>query len=346
MFNGEGIDSFLVTRPENRFYFTGFTGSSGSVLITGCDTYLITDFRYDEQAKKQSPHCQVIMASDGIAETLEELALNSSLKSMGCEGDFITYQQHKALDEKLSSCSTKPLCGFADRLRTVKDQGEIELINNAVRLADRAFRHILPYLRIGVKEKDIALELEFYMRKNGAEGISFPTIVASGHRSSLPHGTASDKVIAGGDLVTMDFGALMEGYNSDITRTIVMGKPDKKQEHIYNIVLEAQLAGIGAIKPGIPASEVDRAARGVIARHGYGEYFGHSTGHGLGLQIHENPRLSAKDDTILRPGMVVTVEPGVYLPGWGGVRIEDSVLVTSHGARVLSESEKDRLIIC
>ena len=346
LFSGEGIDAFLVTSPENRFYLTGFTGSSGSVFITEKEIFLITDFRYDEQAKKQCPHCSIVMARDGLPEALRELAEKLNTKKLGCEGEIITYQQYTSLEEILAAREIKPLCGFMDNLRAVKDQGEIECIARAVELTDRAFSHILPLIREGVTECYLSLELEFFMRKNGAEGIAFPFIVASGQRSSLPHGTATEKIICCGDLVTMDFGASLAGYNSDMTRTVVVGKADDKQKEIYLIVLEAQMAGIRAVKPGVAASEVDRAARSVIEGYGYGESFGHSTGHGLGLKIHENPRLSEKDSTELRPGMVVTVEPGIYLPGWGGVRIEDSVLVESHGARVLSTTEKDRLIVC
>ncbi|MCL5057967.1 MAG: aminopeptidase P family protein [Actinobacteria bacterium] len=346
LFPGEGIDSFLVTSPENRFYLTGFTGSSGSVLISEKEIFLVTDFRYAEQAKKQCPHCSIVMARDGIPEALQDLAGKINIRKLGCEGEIITYHQYASLEVKLADCEIKPLYGFMDNLRAVKDPGEIECIARAVDLADRAFSHILPLIKEGVTENYLSLELEFFMRKNGAEGVAFPLIVASGQRSSLPHGTATEKIISHGDLVTMDFGASLAGYNSDMTRTVVVGKADEKQKEIYGIVLEAQLAGIRAVKPGVAASDVDRAARDVIVGYGYGECFGHSTGHGLGLQIHENPRLSAKDNTGLRPGMVVTVEPGIYLPGWGGVRIEDSVLVDSHGARVLSASEKDRLIVC
>jgi Xaa-Pro aminopeptidase len=346
LFSGEGIDAFLVTSPENRFYLTGFTGSSGSVLVTEKDVFMITDFRYDEQAQRQSPHCSVVMVGDGLPETLHVLADSNNLRKIGCEGEIISYQQHAAIGGRLAARQLKPLYGFMDSLRAIKDPSEIDCIARAAGLADQAFSHILPLVGEGVRESDLALELEFYMRKNGAGGISFPIIVASGHRSSLPHGTASDKIVARGDLVTMDFGAMLAGYHSDMTRTVVVGEADKKQREIYSIVLEAQLAGIAAVKPGVAASEVDRAARDVIANYGYGECFGHSTGHGLGLQIHENPRLSARDTTVLRAGMVVTVEPGIYIAGWGGVRIEDSVLVDMGGPRILSGSEKNRLIVC
>ncbi|MFZ5633631.1 MAG: aminopeptidase P family protein [Bacillota bacterium] len=342
----EEADAFLVTSPENRLYLTGFTGSSGWVVVTERETCLITDFRYDQQARAQSPHCRIIIAGETLKDTLGELAAELNIHRLGCEGDDLTYNQFTALRDKLPGREVRPLAGTVEGLRAVKEELEIRKISAAVKLADEALKHILPYIRDGVRERDVALEIEFFMRKEGAEGISFPLIVASGHRAAMPHGTASDKVIRRDELVIMDFGATLEGYNSDITRTVAVGGADKRMEEIYRIVLEAQLAGIKAIRAGIPASEADRAARSVIEGYGYGEYFGHSTGHGLGLQIHEPPRLSAKDNTELRPGMVVTVEPGIYLPGWGGVRIEDTVVVEKNGCCVLTSSPKERLISC
>ncbi len=342
----EGIDAFLIVRPENRYYLTGFTGSTGAVLINEKEICLITDFRYDEQARAQSPHCNVITVKETLMEAMGEMANKWDIRVLGCEGDFITYFQYNTLKEKYHGRVVRPLDGFVESLRIIKDESEINRVSEAVRLSDMAFDYILPFIREGVSEREIALEIEFFMRKKGAGGVPFLLIVASGHRSSMPHGTASEKKLAHGDLVTLDFGATLEGYNSDITRTVVVGEADARKEDIYHIVLEAQLRGIGAVKPGTTASEVDRAVRDVIEKHGYGDYFGHSTGHGLGLQIHESPRLSAKDHTELKPGMVITVEPGIYLPGWGGVRIEDTVVVGDKGCRVLTASIKDKMIVC
>lgn len=345
IFPAEGVDSFLVTRPENRYYLTGFTGSSGAVLLTAGESILITDFRYDQQASQQCPHCRVVMVSETILDTVFRLSAEMDLKSLGCEGDFITFSQYKLLKENMPGMEIRPITGLVESLRAVKDASELEKIGQAAALSDKAFNHILPYLADGVSEFDIALEIEYFMKKNGAEGIAFQIIVASGHRSSMPHGTATGKKIRRGDLVTMDFGAVLDGYNSDITRTVVIGDPDRTQEKIYGIVLEAQLAGIKAVRAGVRADEVDSAARSVIEGYGYGDNFGHSTGHGLGLMIHENPRLSSRDKTVLKPGMVVTIEPGIYIPGWGGVRIEDTVAVVEECCRVLTKSPKDRLIV-
>lgn len=342
----KGVDAFLITRPENRLYLTGFTGTSGAVVVTRNEILLITDFRYDEQAKAEAPLCRVVMAAGPLVEALSGLNGDLSLNSLGCEGDFITHLQFCELRDKLPGSAVVPLSGLVEELRAVKDHVEINKISDAVRLSDQAFRHILQFIRVGVSEMDLALEIEFFIRKNGSEGMAFQQITASGYRSAMPHGTASTKLLAEGDLLTMDFGAMLSGYCSDITRTVAVGRADRKMEEIYSIVLEAQMAGIAAIRQGIPASEVDRASREVIGSYGYGENFGHSTGHGLGLQIHENPRLSSRDGTELKKGMVVTVEPGIYLPGWGGVRIEDTVVVEENGCRVLTSSEKERLMVC
>lgn len=341
----EKVDAFLITGPENRFYLTGFTGSSGWVVITENEAYLITDFRYDQQAKAQSPHCRIIIATETLKDSLKDLAAETGIGRLGCEGDNLTYNEFSAIQDTLPESELKPLTGVVEALRTVKEDFEIDKIAEAVRLADEALAYVLPRIGDGVKERDVALELEYYMRKEGAEEVSFPLIVASGHRAAMPHGVASEKVIKTGELVIMDFGATLEGYNSDITRTVVIGQPDKKMEEIYSIVLEAQLAGISTLRAGIPASDVDKAVRKVIREHGYGEYFGHSTGHGLGLQIHEAPRVSSKNDAELEAGMVITVEPGIYLPGWGGIRIEDTVVVEEGGCRVLTASPKERLIV-
>jgi len=346
LLQSEETDAVLVSRPENIYYLTGFNGSSGSVLITETDVCLFTDFRYEQQAKDQSPHCRLMIIKNSILSILKELTATHSIKTLGCEGDFISHLQYINLQESLPDCKIKPLTGCVEKIRIIKDSGEIEKISAAVNVTDQAFNHVLSFIDSGVPEHDLALEIEYFMKKNGAEGIAFPFIVASGKRSSMPHGTASKKLLAGGDLLTMDIGATMAAYNSDLTRTVAIQKAGEKCREIYKIVLEAQMAGIDSVRSGIPACDADRAARKIIEKHGYGEFFGHGTGHGVGLQIHESPRLSAGDHTILEPGMVVTVEPGIYLPGWGGIRIEDTVAVTENGCRVLSSSYKKDLMIC
>lgn len=343
---GEGVDGLLITRPENRYYLSGFTGTTGALLVTPDDVKLLTDFRYVEQAGLECPHCLVIEIKSPLFEALSENLDGCGINTLGCEGDFLTFEQYTALRDKVDCCAVKPLYGVIELLREAKDAGEIEKVINSVNLADKAFEHIIKFIKPGVAERDISLELEFFMRKNGASGPAFTFIVASGPRSAMPHGVATNRVLQPGDLVTMDFGAVLEGYHSDITRTVVVGEPSAKQVEIYRIVLEAQEAGLSAIKGDIAASEVDKASRNIISSYGYGDNFGHSTGHGVGLMIHENPRLSAKSEQVLKPGMVVTVEPGIYITGWGGVRIEDMAVVEEGGCRVLTGSPKKELIIC
>jgi len=340
------IDSLLVMNNENRFYLSGFTGSSGALVIGMEKSILVTDFRYLEQASFESPDFEVLRATDSYAEAIAEAAQKVKATCLGCEGDRLTCNQLQELKEKIDGeIDVKLVCGVVESLREVKDDEEIEAIEKSVNLADQAFEKILGMLKPGLQEREISLELEFFIRRAGASKVPFPLILASGPRGALPHGVASERVLGGGDMITLDYGAVLNNYCSDLSRTVVLGEPSPKQKELYAIVLEAQLAGIAAVRPGIQAREVDYVVRKVIEKHGYGENFGHSTGHGLGLSIHEPPRLSSKDETVLKAGMVVTIEPGIYLPGWGGVRIEDTILVTEDGCRVLSKSPKDRLIV-
>lgn len=341
------IDSLLVMNKENRFYLSGFTGSSGALVIGTEKAILVTDFRYLEQASLESPGYEVFRATDSYAEAIAEATQKVKATCLGCEGNYLTCKQLEEIKEKIdSSIEIKLIYGMVERLREVKDDEEIKAIEESAGLTDQTFGKILEMIKPGLKERELSLELEFFIRLAGADRVPFPIIFASGPRGALPHGVASERALAVGDMVTMDFGAVLANYCSDLSRTVVLGKPSPKQEELYTIVLEAQLAGIAAIKPGIQAREVDSKVRKIIEDYGYGENFGHSTGHGLGLSIHEAPGLSSKDETVLKAGMVVTVEPGIYLPGWGGIRIEDTVLVTENGCRVLTKSPKDRLIVC
>ncbi|MGL5514812.1 MAG: M24 family metallopeptidase, partial [Sporomusa sp.] len=258
---------------------------------------------------------------------------------IGFESDFVTWQVYQQLASCLPAIELVPV--QLDCLRMIKDRQELALLTTAVEIADRAFDQALHMIKPGVTELEIAFELEYRMRKLGAEKPAFDTIVASGVRGSLPHGRASNKVIEAGELVTIDFGAVYQGYHSDMTRTVAVGKATDKQRDIYAVVLAAQLAGIGAVKAGKTGKEIDHIARQIITAAGYGEYFGHGLGHGVGLFIHEDPRLSPAGDIKLAKGMVTSVEPGIYLPDWGGVRIEDLVVVTTAGCTVLTASSKD-----
>jgi Xaa-Pro aminopeptidase len=267
------------------------------------------------------------------------------LQSLAFEQDHLTFAQAKQMQEALDGIGFIPVGGLVEEMRMIKDASELQIIREAARIVDRTFMQILNEIKPGMKEKEVALRLEILMREMGASSSSFDIIVASGKRSALPHGTASDKVLEKGDLVTLDFGAYYKGYASDITRTVMLGKPNDKQKEIYDIVLEAGKRTIDAIRPGITGKEADAVARDYIKLRGYGDYFGHGTGHGLGLEVHEAPRLSAQGDTALAPGMVVTVEPGIYLADFGGVRIEDDVIVTESGCEVITHANKELIMI-
>ena len=339
------IDGFLIIKPQNIRYLSGFTGSNGQLLITKSKSYLFTDFRYIDQAEQESSGYQIIKQEKKMIDAVKEICLQEKIKEMAFEEDQMVFKMYEAYYQALKPVSFVPASQFLSQIRAIKDQEEILLLKKATALADQAFKHILSYIKPGVKEKDIALELEFFLRKNGAEAKSFDFIVASGSRGALPHGVASDKEIKAGELVTMDFGCIYDGYCSDITRTVGVGKLEDKQKEIYNIVLEAQRAGLDFIQAGVECQNVDSAAREIIARAGYGEYFGHSLGHGIGLEVHENPTLAKGNEQKLQPGMVVTVEPGIYIPRFGGVRIEDMVLIQENYLEILTKSYKDLLII-
>jgi Xaa-Pro aminopeptidase len=341
----QGLESMLVLRPENRRYLSGFTGSAGSLLVTHDEAVFFTDFRYAEQAAEQSPHCRIIVYKDVLKE-IKAVLEEKGIREVGFEQDFVPYAQYLAFAETFEGVTLKAVSGLVEELRAVKDESELAIMRQAAKIADAAFSHILGVLRPGLTEREVALELEFFMRKQGAKSSAFDIIVASGKRSSLPHGVATDKKLEAGDFVKMDFGAYYQGYCSDLTRTVVLGQPSEKQREIYNIVLEAQMHAVANIRPGMTGKEADALARDIIAAKGYGEFFGHTLGHGLGLVVHEAPSLAGRNEKgILKPGMVVTVEPGIYLPNWGGVRIEDDIVLTETGNEVLTHSTKELLII-
>ncbi len=335
----KNLDAILLYKPENRFYLSGFTGSNGYVLISEENFKFITDFRYIEQAQNQCHGFEIIEtdSSRTIVDILSEL----NLSKLGIEEDYMTYGQALNFKNKLSEIEMIPLEGALLELRSIKTLDEIKNIEQAASIADKAFEHILKFIKPGLRELDIALELEFFMRKRGASKLSFETIVASGKRSSLPHGLASDKIIEIGDMITLDFGCVYNNYCSDMTRSFVLGKANNKQKEIYNIVLEAQKKSLEAVKPGIRGEQLDGIARTIIKDSGYGDYFGHGLGHGVGLEIHELPHINIRGKRPIESGMVLTIEPGIYIPNFAGVRIEDLVLVTNNGYRVLSKSTKD-----
>lgn len=339
------VDAVLITSPSNRRYITGFTGSAGYALITKNEAVFITDFRYITQAGKQAHLFEIVQHDGIIVDAVKDQLERFNVKTLGFEQDFVTYSLFKQFTDKFDGVDLLPLSQVVEKLRLVKDEEELMLVKKAAEIADKAFAYLLTTIKPGMKEIDVAIALEYKMRELGADGISFSTIVASGYRSALPHGIASEKVIETGDFVTIDFGAIYKGYVSDITRTIVMGEPSDKQKEIYNIVLEAQLHGVNNIKPGMNGIEADALTRDIINNYGYGEYFGHGTGHGIGIDVHEGPTLSPRGEIVLTPGMIVTVEPGIYIPDFGGVRIEDDVVITQDGGEILTKTTKELIII-
>ncbi len=339
-----GVDAMLITRPENRRYMSGFTGSAGTLVVSQAKAYLLTDFRYIEQATSQAPEFEIVRIGEPGKDVLRDLVQADEIKTLGFEQDYVSYAEYEQLKQRLA-IQLVPLSGIVEKLRLIKDETEIACMQRATKIAEAAFEQVLPEIKPGRSELEIALDLEFAMRRMGAEGMAFPIIAASGPRSSLPHGRASERVLEVGDFLTLDFGAIYNGYCSDMTRTVVLGKPSEKQREIYNIVLEAQLSAQAAVRSGMQGKELDQVARDIIAAAGYGDFFGHSLGHGVGLQVHEGPRAGKTSEDVLQPGMVVTIEPGIYLPEFGGVRIEDMVLVTATGHRNFNSIAKDLIII-
>ncbi|NJF24395.1 Xaa-Pro peptidase family protein [Thermococcus sp. Bubb.Bath] len=332
------LDGVLITYKPNLFYFTGSAPVLGGYLVVTADEelFLVPQLEYEEARKSSKVPVEYFKKGADLYEKLKAF----NLKRLGIEGRT-SYSSVQNLKEKIGAEDFALIDDVIKELRMVKSPEEIEVIRQACRIADLAMETAIEEVREGVKEREVAAKMEYVMKMNGAEKVAFDTIVASGWRSALPHGIASDKVIEKGDLVVIDEGALFNHYHSDMTRTVVVGSPNEKQREIYEIVLEAQKKGVESARPGITAKDVDTAARNVIAEYGYGDYFIHSTGHGVGLEIHEWPGVSQYDETVLKPGMVITVEPGIYIPKFGGVRIEDTIVITENGAERLTKTERE-----
>ena len=338
----ESLDALLVMSAENRRYLSEFTGSSGALIITKESRFLMSDFRYKAQGAEQAEEFEFILQEKGLLESIVSFMSSKGLKRIGFEGEHVNYNTYSQLSK---SFDVVPLTGEVEKIRLIKTDEELDLIIKACEIADQSYEYILTYVKAGMTELEVKNELEAHMTSLGASGPSFDTIVASGHRGALPHGVASDKVIEDGDMVTLDFGAWYKGYASDITRTFAVGSVSPEMEEIYNIVLESQLKSLDEIKAGMTGKEADSIARDVISAKGHGEHFGHSLGHGLGLEVHELPGLSQKSTMTLEPGMVITIEPGIYVDGLGGVRIEDDAVVTEKGLKKLTHSSKKLFIV-
>ncbi|EMT53753.1 Xaa-Pro dipeptidase/Xaa-Pro aminopeptidase [Brevibacillus borstelensis AK1] len=339
-----GADALITEETVNRRYLSGFTGSTGWVIVTEKEAFLVTDFRYVDQAQEECPHFTVVNNERKSLEAIAQVLKKAGVKRLAFESS-LSFGTYSNWSKSFEGVELVPTSGFMEKLRMYKEESEVQVIRQAVKIAEDAFEHILGYIRPGVTEIEVALELEFFMRRQGASASAFDIIVASGHRGALPHGRASEKVIAAGEMVTLDFGAAYQGYNSDITRTVSVGEPHPRMKEIYEIVLKAQIAGVEALRPGISGKEADAVTRDIITAAGYGDAYGHSAGHGLGMDVHELPNLSTASPFILEPGMLVTMEPGIYISGLGGVRIEDDVLITADGHDVLTQSTKELLIL-
>ena len=341
----QGLDAFLVSAPANRRYLSGFTGSNGYLVITANDAVLATDFRYVEQAESESPGFQILHIGGGepwFPEVIAKLQVSRlaveaddmtviSLNRLQCDVEESESDLHLELEET---------AGVIEWIRAVKDANELNSLDQAVQIADKAMARIQDEVRVGMTEREVAWELHKEMRRLGAEGPSFDTIVAVGPNAALPHHRADDTVVREGEPIVIDMGANYRGYCSDLTRTFVVGESDDMFERIYGIVLRAQEAAIKAARPGMTGEEIDSVAREVIDDAGYGDEFGHGLGHGVGLVIHERPMVVPRSKDVVENGMVFTIEPGIYISGWGGVRIEDVVVMEDGRARPLTRSPK------
>lgn len=344
----EKLDAIFLLNDSNIRYISGFTGSDSYVIVAEGLNAFITDSRYTEQAEEECKAFEVIRHRKpalSLEETIQNLCTKQGIKRMAFEREHMNYGMYVQLVKALPEVELVANTELVERLRSIKDEVEIDCIRKAAEIADQAFTEILEYIKPGVTEKDVERELQYLIKKLGADDIGFPIIVASGKRSSLPHAIPADKSIEKGDFVTLDFGAMYRGYRSDMTRTVVVGEADDKQKEIYAIVKAAQAAASDAIKAGMSCKAIDACARDYITKAGYGEHFGHGLGHGVGLDIHEEPYFSVNSESTLDAGNIMTVEPGIYLPNWGGVRIEDTVVVGENGIEVLTKSSKELIVI-
>ncbi|MGM0123678.1 xaa-Pro dipeptidase [Enterococcus sp. AZ194] len=340
----DGLDSILVTSKYNLRYLTNFTGTTGLAVVTLDKAFFVTDFRYTEQAAAQAQGFEVIQNVGPIFDEVANLVKKEELQKLGFEEMHVTFAEYSILDEVIMA-ELIPVAGLIEELREIKDEEEIALVKKACQIADAGFAYILKTIKPGMTEIEVANLLDFHMRSLGASEVSFETIVASGYRSAMPHGVASEKVIQQGEMITLDFGCYYQGYVSDMTRTFAIGDPGEKMKEIHQIVLDAQLKVIEAAQPGVTGVQLDAVARDYITKMGYGEAFGHSTGHGIGLEIHEGPNVSFRAEEAFVPGNIITDEPGIYLAGLGGVRIEDDLLITTSGNEILTSSPKELIIL-
>lgn len=339
----DGIDGALIMSPKNRRYLTGVKSSAGTVVITKKSAYFIIDFRYIEMAKATVKNAEVIQQKQDLHAQIGEIFEKDGVTRVGFESNFVTVEvlgSYKNKLEKYEFVENSEVSNILQNLRSIKSEEELGYIRKAQQITDSTFEHMLTYIKKGMSELEIVLELEYTLKKLGADGLAFDSIVVSGEQGCQPHGVPSEKILQEGDLLTMDFGALYNGYCSDMTRTVAIGEISDEQRKIYDTVLMAQLKALDFIKSGVLGQEVDKIARDYIYESGYEGYFGHGLGHSLGLDIHEFPSCSAMGKKALKENMLMTVEPGIYIPGKCGVRIEDLVIITENGCEILTKSPK------
>jgi Xaa-Pro aminopeptidase len=343
---GLGLEGIIISHLANLRYLFDFTGSTGTALVTPGQSFLFLDSRYTLQGRAETSGCVIEMAHPSLEEALAQKVRSLSLRSLAVEEHYVSLHRYRLLTNKLPrTMNLKPVSGLVEELRMVKSIEEIEEIQRTLDLTVQAFESIIPAVRPGIREIDLAAELEYQLRKRGARKTSFDTIVASGWRSAMPHGVASTKTLAQNEFVVFDFGAYRAGYASDMTRTVFLGKPESEQRKIYATVLDAVLRAEEKIRPGLSCQAVDRLARSHIEERGFGDYFGHGTGHGIGLEVHEAPRIAPAQKRRIRRNMVFTIEPGIYLPDKGGVRIEDVVRVSQSGCEVMTRYPKEFVVL-
>lgn len=344
LLDGRGVDAVLVTDIKNIRYLSGFTGSSAYLIVTADKGFFITDSRYAEQAAIEVKALDIRQARKPL-DLIKEIAASLKVKMLGFEPDNLNYATYLRIRKALKGVRLKPLSGLVSGLRVRKDRFEIERIRDSARLLDSGYEKAAALIRPGVAERTAAIEIEAFLKRAGADAMAFDTIAASGPRSALPHGKASGRKIRKGELVVLDMGVCLNGYNSDETRTFGVGRPSLKLREIYDVVRGAQELALEKVRPGVAAKDVDSAARARIEKEGYGRYFGHGVGHGVGLDVHEAPAIGPASGETLEEGMVITVEPGIYVPGLGGARIEDMALVVRGGCEILTRTPKDFLCL-
>ncbi len=337
------LDAILVSKPENIRYLSGFTGGSDAVLLLSSQNqYIFTDSRYTEQVQRECPGWDLRLEKPPGREEL--INLSRLYKRIGFESQFVTHYEYMELNKNLIG-QLIPLSGLVEELRLIKDEEELDYLRQAAHIGDRVYDEICRIIRAELSEKHIANQIVYYLKEFGCDKESFDTISVSGDNAALPHGHPGDKLIRPGDMLTLDYGGFLKGYASDMTRTIAVAKADQNLKDKYRMVLEAQITGLSMVREGVSCKEIDQTVRNCLKKYALDKYFIHGTGHGVGLEIHEAPRVSFSSSEILRKNMVITIEPGIYISGWGGIRIEDTVIVKDGGCEIITHSDKELLII-